>query len=92
MKENNETERQDYVRRYLPDDAWLVSHILEFVVATLCNVQTNAHHPDDAASSQCYALKYQMMGERQVSLVMRNVFDDPVVEYFKMQVGSRTFT
>ena len=86
MKQDDETERQEYVRRHLPDDAWIAPHILEFLVDTLDNVQTNAHHPDDAAKAQGYALKYQMKREPQISLAMKNAFGDPVVEYFKCQV------
>ena len=86
MKQDDETERQCYVRRHLPDDAWMVPHILEILVATLDNVQTNAHHPNDAGRGQGYALKYQMKRAPQLALAMRNEYGDPVVEYFKFQV------
>ena len=41
MVQNDDTTRQEYVRRYLPDDAWMAAHILEQGVGALCNIQTN---------------------------------------------------
>ena len=88
MEYNEETERQDCLRRYLPDDAWLASHILELTVATLSNIQTNVHHPDDPNGQQGYHLKYITKRETQVAMSKESAFDEPVVEYFKCQVVS----
>ena len=68
MAQNDETGRQDLVRRYLPDDAWLKSHILELTLVTLCNVQTNVHHPEDKARGLGYSLKYQLKPEPHLAL------------------------
>ena len=59
------------------------SHILEFTVVTLCNIQTNVHHPEDKNGGMGCSLKYQLKAEPHLAIGTGNEFDDPVVRYFK---------
>ena len=53
-------------RRYLPDDAYMKVHVLSILVRTLCNVQTNIHHPESPINSLGYSIKYQLKPETVV--------------------------
>ena len=88
MVQNDDTTRQEYVRRYLPDDRWMAAHILPVGVGTLCNIQTNEHHPANRGASTNYSLKYNFKREPQLSLPVQNSYEEPVSDYFKCQVVS----
>ncbi len=76
------------VRRYLPDDAFLKVHILDLTIRTLCNVQTNVHHPEAPNKSLCYSIKYQLKPEPAVLCEATHPADDAVTTYLRAQFVS----
>ena len=82
------TNRLNPARSYLLDDAYVKVHILSFLVRTLCNVQTNIHHPLSSINSLGYSIKYQLKPEPIVFCQQQHPADDSVNTYLKGQFVS----
>ena len=85
LKPDDDNQRLAPIRRYLPDDARVKTHILALTVRTLCNVQTNQHHPQCGLRSLCYSLKYATKPEPQTFVKGRHEGDDTVLTYLRFQ-------
>ena len=85
---DEDTNRMKSPRTYLPDDAYLKVHILSILVRTLCNVQSNIHHPQSSINSLGYSIKYQLKAEPTVTCEQEHPADDAVTVLLKGQFVS----
>ena len=85
---DEDTNRMKSPRTYLPDDAYLKVHILSILVRTLCNVQSNIHHPQSSINSLGYSIKYQLKAEPTVTCEQEHPADDAVNVLLKGQFVS----
>ncbi len=58
------------------------------MVRTLCNIQTNVHHPHAPNNSLCYSIKYQLKNEPHVLCEQAHPEDDTVTHYLRAQFVS----
>ena len=85
---NEETDRVEPLCRYLPDDRNVKVHILSIVLRTLCNIQTNVHHPDAACHGLNYSIAYQMKGEPKMKVTLTAATEHPAIQFLECQFVS----
>ena len=88
MHQDDDIDRQVHVRRYPQDDRWVKAHILSLTVLTLCNIQTNAHHPEVGNRGLGYSFKHQTKPELRTILKLSLKHDDAATHCFKCQYVS----
>ena len=82
---DEDTRRTKPRRTHLDDDAYNKTTTVECIVASLMNVQVNAHHPDGDAPNACYPIKYGLKPERSLKLQIGHESDDAVLRHFHGQ-------
>ena len=80
-----ETNRVLPIRRHLPDDRWLKVHSLPILIRTLCNIQTNLHHPNAENNSLGYSLKYGTKDEPKTRIQISEYSTHAATEYLDAQ-------
>ena len=83
MKLDDDKQKIVPIRRHLPDDARLKVHILALTVRTLCNIQTNQHHPASGTRGLSYSIKYALKPEPHTITHIQSTCDDAVVAEFR---------
>ena len=82
---DEDTRRTKPRRTHLDDDAYNKTTTVECIVASLMNVQVNAHHPEGDAPNACYPIKYGLKPERSLKLQIGHESDDAVLRHFRGQ-------
>ena len=70
-------------KTHLDDDAYNKTTTVECIVASLMNVQVNAHHPEGDAPNACYPIKYGLKPERSLKIRIGHESDDAVLQHFR---------
>ena len=83
---DEDTRRTKPRRTHLDDDAYNKTTSVECIVASLMNVQVNAHHPDGDAPNACYPIKYGLKPERSLKINIGHESDDAVLQFFSRSV------
>ena len=79
---DEESRRSKPRKTHLDDDAYNKTTSVECIVASLMNVQVNAHHPEGDAPNACYPIKYGLKPERTLKLQMGTKVMMPVCNIF----------
>ena len=82
---DEESRRSKPRKTHLDDDAYNKTTTVECIVASLMNVQVNAHHPEGDAPNACYPIKYGLKPERTLKLQIGHESDDAVLQHFRGQ-------
>ena len=85
---DEESRRSKPRKTHLDDDAYNKTTTVECLVASLMNVQVNAHHPEGDAPNACYPIKYGLKPERSVNVRIGHESDDAVLHHFRGQFMS----
>ena len=72
-------------RTHLDDDAYNKTTTVECLVASLMNVQVNAHHPEGDVPNACYPIRYGLKPERSLKVRIGHESDNAVLQHFRGQ-------